>query len=265
MKKKKVIHEFKYYELSIFWEVLREFKSQCSYIERFISKNNSLIEKDIVEFEDELNQKHKDLFNRQITNPSEQDMLLKLLDQDHFLKLYYRDLVRKTILLLIITKFENSFRDIATRAERESNSRIKLGDLSNVGSDTEKLRKYLDLTIGIDFSKLNSEWIFIMDLNFIRTLLIHFDGDVENFEKSKGKDNLENLLKRINKYKSLNIKQKRMFIISDDIILLAMNNYINFLRRITKQLEKLIQLKSQEITIIHYDNGTQEKTVKDIV
>ena len=264
MKKKRVIHEFKYSELSIFWKVFREFKSQCRYIERFIKKSNSLIEKDILEFEDELNNKHKDLFNRQISNPTEQDKLLELLDQEHFLKLFYRDLLRKNILLLIIAKFENSFRNISSLAEKGGNSKIKISDLSNVGSDTEKLRKYLNLVIGVDFSKMNSEWIFMMDINSIRTLLIHFDGDIDHFEKNKGKDKFDNLLKRIDKYDGLIIRQGKLLLISDEIILFSIKNYINFLRRITKQLEKLIQMNSIEITITQFEDGTQEKTVKEI-
>ncbi|MCD4697187.1 MAG: hypothetical protein K8S16_13200 [Bacteroidales bacterium] len=253
-----------FYELSIYREELRELKSQFFYIKRFLNKNTDLINFDLKEFNKSIGNK-KHLFNNEISYPSEQNELLELLEKDYFLKIYYRDLIRKSILLIIFTKFENTLRMISTLAENENTSRIRIKDLNNSGGDIERYRKYLDKIIGVDFTKVNTNWSLIKEYNLIRNLIIHFDGIIDYYEEIKGQDKRRKLDGVIKRHNELEIYQKRLMLKDDIFLLNAIDTFIDFIRELALQLEVITEKKSFEITYIHYKDGSREKLKNEMM
>lgn len=261
--KKKIKEEVRFYELSIFREIVREFKSHYNYVKRVIRKNSVLINNDIEEFRNEIDEKEH-LFNRELTDPKEQNKLLSTLEMDNFLRVYYPSLIRRSMLLVIFSAFENAMRKMVKKAEEVSESRIKLKDLNRLGGDIEKFRRYLKLVLKVDFTRMNSEWKIIKELSLLRNFFAHFNGNFDELVEHKDEKAKSDIERVVKEYDSLQIVKNELKISDDSYLLKVIDNNISFLSKIARDLEGSTKEKSFEVTFVHYEDGSREKLVKEI-
>lgn len=74
----------------------------------------------------------------------------------------------------------------------------KVTDL-NGQNDIDRIKKYLNKTVGINIGDLNPEWIFIDNLRVVRNQVVHHNGIIKNNDIAKSTD------KKFNKVKAFSV------------------------------------------------------------
>lgn len=131
---------------------------------------------------------------------------------------------RNSTLVTIYSFLENTMRSICVILQKFNDYPIEVADLT--GDGIQKSKTYLEKMAKIDFSKINSTWSNLQNLNLIRNCIVHVEGDAKNF---KSTDKLKNIISN-NQY--LSLERDRLIVVEREYIDFVINeveNFVNFL------------------------------------
>lgn len=96
----------------------------------------------------------------------------------------FPNIQRKSELIAIYTLLEHHLNSLCSIYEGHSNSQVKLCDLKANGI-IETAKKYLEIVIGIKFPSSGTTWQEIKQVQRIRNLFVHNDGQLKGSEGDK--------------------------------------------------------------------------------
>lgn len=147
---------------------------------------------------------------------------------------HYNFLTLHSLFVSAMSLFENYLMSVAKSLENNSNSFIKIKDMSRDKSDLDRIRKYLNLVHTLETAKSeNNEWQKIIKFQKIRNLIVHNNN---KFKNDNSKESLITFLKTYDahlprRYK-FEIRDRKFFADFNIIATTYSNNLVNEIYKI---------------------------------
>lgn len=244
------MQRIRYTELSVFWEIYRELKNEYQMFIRSIELFQRNITENFESYLVSLEEK-KNLLGRQLTDPDEINDMLRILENDDFIRRKYPSLFYQSMIIYSFSKHEDALRRLAKILLE-----VKAGKSPPL--EVKKLDGYLDYLKengNVKKDRLPKEYSIVNDFQRVRNFLAHYYGYFDVFKADKSENDFDLLMRIIRKEDSLHENYGQILITDKTFILNFLNASKKVIGDYTVQLEEDTGQKSHYVHIYYDENG----------
>ncbi|MEI7222998.1 hypothetical protein [Pectobacterium carotovorum] len=208
----------------------KKFLYEIKYLEEYLTFTQELADEKNTQLADKM---YKDTE----LAPENENIIQEIFDNERKALLSY---YHHSSIVLIYSVLESILSDICDEVKKISFAKFSHKDLSG-GNLIKKTKDYLEITSGLDFSKISGDWAEIGKFQNLRNVIVHqnscFTGDESSIQKQKNKI--------INNFPSIEISEAtNKFYILDTTIL---GKFIQLVKNFTLKIFNHVQSQIYQI------------------